>query len=194
MSVQCVHRIEGKSGNESMSMTYLHFWRLFMSMYIIRKCDKLAEMFIILSFKLDTQSWNVHNVPSPWTYWPLKQLTWFYFTIMICYILNHVPNKSIIVLAHLHTHTARNSSSLLYWPPHCFSYFFFLLYSLVVYIFIYSFSQSQPCQVLYSVPEILILGTLCSGVCVLMYIALHFHSLTLWLLCCIFTHLRLMKM
>ena len=31
-----------------------------------------------------------------------------------------------------------------------------------------SFSEPRPCQVLYSVPEILILGILCSGVCVLM--------------------------
>ena len=99
-------------------------------------------MFIILSFKLDTQSWNVHNVPSPWTYWPLKPLTWFYFTIMICYILNHVPNKSIIVLAHLHTHTARNSSSLLYWPPHCFSYFFSFILTCCLYIYIQFFSIS----------------------------------------------------
>ena len=58
--------------------------------------------------------------------------------------------------------------------------FFFLLYLLVSYIFLYcSFSQPRPSQVLYSVPEILILSTLCSGVCVPMYIALYFHSLKL---------------
>ena len=109
MSVQYVHGTQGKPGNEAMSTAYLHFWRLFMSMFIIRICDKLAEMikmFILLSFKLDTQSWNVHNVPSPLTYWPLKLLTWFYFTIMICYILSpHIKQKYHCTspLAYIHT-------------------------------------------------------------------------------------------
>ena len=58
MSVQCVHGIQGKSGNEPMSMQDLSSFltSVYVYVYIIRKCDKLAEIFIILSFKLDTQS------------------------------------------------------------------------------------------------------------------------------------------
>ena len=57
MSVHCVHGIQGKPAWER---GYVHDLSSFLMsvyvMYIIRKCDKLAEMFIILSFKLDTQS------------------------------------------------------------------------------------------------------------------------------------------
>ena len=94
MSVQCVHGTQRKPGNEAMSTIYLQFWSLFMSMYIFHKCDELVEMirmFILLSFKLGTQSWNVQCT---FSYWPLKLLTWFYFTIMIRYILNpHIKQK-----------------------------------------------------------------------------------------------------
>ena len=59
----------------------------------------MIRLFIFLSFKLDTQSWNV---PSPLTYWPLKLLTWFYnFTIYATFTI-HTSNKSTSQLAYTH--------------------------------------------------------------------------------------------
>ena len=60
MSVQCVHGTQGEPGNEAMSMAYLHFWCLFMSMYYswmwqMSRNDKNVYPYL-LSFKLGTQT------------------------------------------------------------------------------------------------------------------------------------------
>ena len=57
MSVQCVHWTQGELGNEATSTAYLHFWRLFMSMYSLWMWRMSRKVYpYLLSFKLGTHT------------------------------------------------------------------------------------------------------------------------------------------
>ena len=78
-TLDCVHGTQEEPGNETMSTAYLHLWCLFMSMYYSWMWQLSRNDKNVYPSELQVG----HSNYSYMTYWPLKLLTWFYFTIYV---------------------------------------------------------------------------------------------------------------
>ena len=102
ISIQCVHVTQGEP-EMRLCPQPIFICDVCLCQSTIHECDKWAEMVMfILSFW--ASSWALKLflkciIFSIDIYWPLKLLTWVYFTIYICYIFNPHIKQSIIVLA-----------------------------------------------------------------------------------------------